>query len=153
VQDDRQVRSLAVEQSAHLMSDEWKSFVSVGQCFANHETGRHSCREYARRDVHANSAEGFNDRVRRTVSAVFHHISPEHADLYLGEIGFRWPQRIVSGQAVRQNRKGRKVIKTIWSRITPALQLSTVFRSAVGHQLRRTPKGGILSKSNVAVFG
>src|SRR5579863_8936974 len=30
--------------------------------------------------AHADSAEGFNDRVRRTVAGVFHHISPHHAD-------------------------------------------------------------------------
>ena len=30
----------------------------------------------ARGRVHANSAEGFNLRVRRTVAGVFHHISP-----------------------------------------------------------------------------
>jgi hypothetical protein len=26
--------------------------------------------------------EGFNSRVRRTIAGVFHHISPQHADLY-----------------------------------------------------------------------
>jgi hypothetical protein len=43
----------------------------------------------------------FNSRVRRTIAGVFHHISPQHADLYFHEIGFRWSQRIVTGQAVR----------------------------------------------------
>jgi len=45
---------------------------------------------------------GFNSRVRRTIAGVFHHISPQHADLYFHEIGFRWSQRIVTGQAVRK---------------------------------------------------
>jgi hypothetical protein len=84
---------------------------------------------------------------------VFHHISPEHADLYFTEIGFRWSQRIVSGQAVRQTRKGRKVVKPLWSRIAPALQLPAVFKSAVGLQLRRTRPGGIQIRCAVAVFG
>ena len=134
----RRVMGQMVEQSAHVMSDDWSSFRSVGQCFAAHDTVRHSAREYARGDVHANSAEGFNDRVRRTVAGVFHHISPAHADLYFNEIGFRWSQRIVAGKAVRQNRKGRKVTKTLWSRVAPATQLSTLFGAAVGRQLRRT---------------
>jgi hypothetical protein len=43
----------------------------------------------------------FNSRVRRTIAGVFHHISPQHADLYFHEIGVRWSQRIVTGQAVR----------------------------------------------------
>jgi len=46
--------------------------------------------------------------VRRAVTGVFHHISPQHADLYLNEIGFRWSQRVVTGRAVRRTRKGRE---------------------------------------------
>jgi len=86
------------------MSDEWKSFVSIGQAFAAHDTVRHSDRQYVGGSVHANSAEGFNDRIRRTVAGVFHHISPHHADLCFNEIGFRWSQRVISGQAVRRRR-------------------------------------------------
>ena len=106
-----------------------------------------------RGSIHANSAEAFNDRVRRTITGVFHHISPCHADLYFNEIGFRWSQRVVSGQAVRRTRRGRQVIKPLWSRIAPALQLPAVFKSAVGRQLRRTRDGGITIKCAVAVFG
>lgn len=135
------------------MSDEWKSFVSIGQAFAAHDTVRHCDREYARGSVHANSAEGFNDRVRRAVAGVFHHISPHHADLYFNEVGFRWSQRVMSGQAVRRTRRGRQVLKPLWSRIAPALQLSAVFRSAVGRQLRRTAHGSIEIRCTVAVFG
>jgi transposase len=82
--------------------------------------------------VAVDSAEGFNDRVRRTVAGVFHHISSHHADLYFNEIGLRWSQRVLTGHAMRRTRKGRDVIKPLWSRIAPALQLSAVFRSAVG---------------------
>lgn len=142
-----------VEPAAHLMSDEWKSFVSAGQAFAAHDTVRHSEREYARGQVHANSAEGFNDRVRRTISGVFHHISHKHADLYFNEIGFRWSQRLVAGQATRRTRKGREVVRTLWSRIAPALQMMAAFRPAVGRQIRRTPAGGIAIQCAVAVFG
>ena len=149
----RRVLSEAVDLSAHLMSDEWKSFMSIGQAFAKHDTIRHSERQYARGSIHANSAEAFNDRVRRTITGVFHHISPRHADLYFNEIGFRWSQRVVSGQAVRRTRRGRQVIKPLWSRIAPALQLPAVFKSAVGRQLRRTRDGGITIKCAVAVFG
>jgi hypothetical protein len=143
----------AVDPNAHLMSDEWKAFVSLGSAFADHDTVHHKAREYARGPVHINSAEGFNDRVRRTVSGVFHHISPHHADLYFNEIGFRWSQRVVTGQAPRRNRRGRPVTKTLWARIPPALQLPTVFRAAAGREMRRTKAGGIDLVSKVAVFG
>lgn len=142
-----------VDVNTHLMSDEWKAFVAIGEVFAAHDTVRHSDREYARGFVHANSVEGFNDRVRRTVAGVFHHITPHHADLYFNEVGFRWSQRVVTGQAVRRTRKGREVVKPLWSRITPALQLPAVFKSSVGRQLRRTIHGGIQIRCAVAVFG
>ena len=143
----------AVDPDSHLMSDEWKAFVAVGGAFAAHDTVGHSDREYVRGIVHSNSVEGFNDRVRRTISGVFHHISPLHADLYFNEIGFRWSQRVVSGRAVRRTSKGREVVRPLWSRVPPALQLLAVFRAAVGRQLRRTRDGSIRVKSAVAVFG
>lgn len=149
----RRVLGDHVDVAAHLMSDEWKAFMSIGQAFAAHDTVRHSDREYARGLVHANSVEGFNNRARRTVAGVFHHISARHADLYFNEVGFRWSQRVVSGQAVRRTRKGREVVRPVWSRIAPALQLPAVFRSAVGRQLRRTANGSIQVRCAVAVFG
>lgn len=76
--------------------------MAIGESFTAHETVDHSSREYVRDAVHVNSVEGFNARVRRTIAGVFPHISPEHADLYFREIGFRWSQRLVTGQAVRK---------------------------------------------------
>jgi len=98
-----QVLEKEVEPEARLMSDEWKAFIAVGRQFAAHDTVRHSTREYVRGSVHVNSAEGFNSRVRRTIAGVFHHISSEYADLYFHEIGFRWSQRIVTGQTTRRD--------------------------------------------------
>ena len=139
-----------IEPHAHLMSDEAKAFMAIGESFAKHETVKHSSREYVRDAVHVNSVEGFNSRVRRTIAGVFHHISPQHADLYFHEIGFRWSQRVVSGSAVRKTRHGRERVRTLWSRVPPALQLLQVFRAATGRQMRRSPDGGIIIKSAVA---
>jgi hypothetical protein len=91
--------------------------------------------------------------VQRTVAGVFHHISPEHADLYFHEIGFRWSQRIAEGEVIRRTRRGRKITRTLWSRVPPALQLPQVFRTVIGRQVRRTRIGGIAIKSAVAAFG
>ena len=135
------------------MSDEWKAFVAIGGAFASHDTVRHSEREYSRGAIHANSAEGFNDRVRRTLSGVFHYISPLYADLYFNEIGFRWSQRVVTRQAVRRTRKGREAVRTLWSRVPPALQLPAVFGATIGRQIRRTRDGSIHIKSSGAFFG
>lgn len=59
--------------------------------------------------MHANSVESFNDRVRRKIAGVIDHISSDHGDLYFGEIGFRWSQCTVAGQAQRRPRKGQPV--------------------------------------------
>jgi transposase-like protein len=142
-----------VEPNAHLMSDEAKAFMAAGESFAGHETVNHSNHEYVRDAVHVNSVEGFNSRVRRTIAGVFHHISPQHADLYFHEMGFRWSQRVVTRQAIRKTRHGRQIVQTLWARVPPALQLLQVFRFATGRQMRRSPDGGIIIKSAVAVFG
>jgi len=54
------------------------------------------------------------------------------------------------GQAGRRTHKGREVVKPLWSRIAPALQLPAVFNSAVGRELRRTAHGGIRIRCGVA---
>ena len=100
----------------------------MDQPLGAHDAVRHSEREYARGAVHANSAEAFNDRVHGTFSGVFHPISTRHAGLYFKEIGFRWSQRRVAGRAILRSRKGREVVRTLWSRIAPALQLRAVYK-------------------------
>jgi hypothetical protein len=142
-----------IDPDACVMSDEATAFIALGENYAGHETVKHSSREYVRDAVHVHSVEGFNSRVRRTIAGVVHHISPQHADLYFHEIGFRWSQRIVTGQVVRKSRNGRERMKTLWSRVPPVLQLLQVFRAATGRQMRRSPDGGIIVKSAVAVFG
>lgn len=44
-------------------------------------------------------------------------------------------------------------MKTLWSRVPPALQLLQVFGAVTGRQMRRSPDGGIIIKSSVTVFG
>jgi len=44
----RRMFEATVERTAHLMSDEWKSFMSAGQSFAAHDTVRHSQKLCAR---------------------------------------------------------------------------------------------------------
>ncbi len=136
-----------------LMSDEWKASVAAGSGFAHHDTVCHARKEYALGTVHANAAEGFNNRLSQTIAGVFHHISPQHADLYFHQIGFRWSQRIAAGQKIRKAREGRTILQTLWGRVPPAPQLPAVFMMAVGRQIRRTKAGGIDLRSIVAVFG
>jgi hypothetical protein len=141
-----------VEPTVHPMNDEWKSFMSADQGFAAHDTARHSQKDFVRGIVHVNSAEEVSDRVRRTVVGVVHHISANRANLYCYEIGFRFPQRTVVGQAIRQTGKGRSKIGTVWDRIPAALQLPAAFHSIVARPMRQSKQGGLTIKSNVTVF-
>ncbi|WP_445503808.1 DDE-type integrase/transposase/recombinase [Microvirga sp. G4-2] len=74
-------------------------------------------------------------------------------DLYFNEIGFRLLQGVVIGQAARRTRKGCQIVKILWVRVPPALQIPAVFRSAVGREMRRTKVGRIDLVSKGAVFG
>jgi transposase-like protein len=142
-----------ISPDAHLLTDEAKAFMAIGTGFPAHDTVCHKERIYVRGTVHTNAADGLADRIRRTVLGVFHHISPAHADLYLGEIAWRWSQRRVTGRAVRTTRKGRSRVQTQWQRTPAVEQLPTALRFIVGRQMRRTRAGGIAIKARAAVFG
>lgn len=144
-----------IDAGAHLMTDGGGSFSGAADetetedgetrppIVVAHDTVTHSQQEYVRGIVHSNSAEGFNDRVRRTVVGVFHHISQKHVDSYLDETSFRWSQRVCIGLANRRTRKGRIVARKQWSRVLPAWQMMNLMEGAVGRQLRSTPDGGL----------
>ncbi len=142
-----------VSPEAHLMTDGHKSFGAHGHNFAAHDTVNHSDLEFARGIVHANSAEGYNNKLRRTIIGVFHHISQSHVELYLDEVGFRWHQRIYVKSVNKTKKKGRVVSKPVWERVLPSLQLVSVFRGAVGRKVRRAPNGSVNVLSKTALFG
>jgi transposase-like protein len=48
-----------VHESARLMTDQFASYKTVGKTFASHETVDHGREEYARGEVHVNTAEAF----------------------------------------------------------------------------------------------
>ena len=82
-----------VEKDAHLMTDEHHSYRKIGQQYASHKWVKHSMEEYARDDVHSNTAESFGSILERAKLGVFHHMSTQHLQRYLNEIGFRWDHR------------------------------------------------------------
>lgn len=141
-----------VDPDAHLMSDGNKAFLELGEGFAKHDAVVHSELEFVRGIVHVNHAEGFNDRVRRTVIGVFHHISEKHGQGYLDEIGFRWRQRVFAGTVNRQTKKGRIVARKIWHRRPVALQMRELLAGAVGREFRRTANGSFRVISDRALF-
>ena len=128
-----------VDKDAHLMTDENRAYRSIGKQFAAHDWVTHSHKEYARGDIHNNTAESFSATLERAKNGVFHYLSKEHLYRYLHEIGFRWDHRVSELKITKKGdikiaRKPMSVIKMLRSLLT----------EAVGRQLRRSANGGIL---------
>ena len=83
-----------VDKSSHLMSDENHTFRTIGNQFAAHDWVNHSHKEYARGNIHNNTAESFSSILERAKQGVFHYLRTKHLNRYLHEIGFRWDHRI-----------------------------------------------------------
>jgi ISXO2-like transposase domain len=135
---------------AHPMTNAWGGFAALadgkdagGRVVADHDTVVHSKQECGRGIAHANSAEGFDDRVRRTVAGVFHHIGPKHAQSFFEEIGFREKRRGLLGTADRPTRKGRTVARKVWGRVPPVEQMRELVAGAGRRRLRPTQHWGI----------
>lgn len=60
---------------------------------AAHLHVNHTAGEYARGDVHSNTAESWNALLKRGIVGSFHHVSPEHLARYCDEFVFRWDRR------------------------------------------------------------
>lgn len=83
-----------VRKDARIMTDDFSSYHGLEQEFrGGHEIVNHGEREYARGDVHVNSAESFFALLKRGVHGTFHHVSKQHLHRYCDEFGFRWDHR------------------------------------------------------------
>lgn len=67
-----------VDPAAYLMSDHNEAYVKIAECFAGHSYVDHGDREYARGEVHNNTAESYNAMLERAKIGVFHQMSKEH---------------------------------------------------------------------------
>ena len=89
-----------VDRKSYLMTDQLKAYKQIGLKYASHQSVNHSIREYARGEVHNNTAESFSALIERAI----HYWSKKHMQRYLHEIGFRWNHRIPK---LKKARKGK----------------------------------------------
>lgn len=82
-----------VSPDAHLMTDQLQAYKKLGPAFKAHSTVDHSKGEYARGDVHCNTAESFFALLKRGVHGTFHHVDKRHLHRYCDEFAFRWNPR------------------------------------------------------------
>lgn len=88
--------STHVDPSATLMTDERRQYATLGRSLAAHKTVSHHANEYARGDVHINTAEGFFGQLKRSIDGTHHHVSRRHLNRYLAEYDFRYNTRKMS---------------------------------------------------------
>jgi transposase-like protein len=79
-----------VETESRVMTDQLRSYDGLDYHFASHEIVDHGSKEYARGDVHTNTAEGYFANLKRGINGVYHHVSREHLHRYLSEFDFRY---------------------------------------------------------------
>ncbi|CAN5369068.1 IS1595 family transposase [soil metagenome] len=86
-----------VARESRLHTDESRLYTGADAVFASHETVKHSAKEYARDDVHTNSAEGFFSIFKRGMKGNYQHCAEKHLHRYLAEFDFRYNNRVALG--------------------------------------------------------
>jgi transposase-like protein len=122
-----------VDKASFLMTDQNPVYMRIAKDYAGHASVNHGDGEFARGEVHNNTAESFNAIVERAKFGVFHRLSKKHLQRYLNEIAFRWNHR----QPVKKL-CGRVVMEPL-----PLLdQLWSLLAHCLWRQIRRTPNYG-----------
>jgi transposase-like protein len=99
-----------IAREAHLMTDESRLYIQVGQELASHETVTHSHKEYVRSEkrmlddetfiihkVHTNTIEGYFSIFKRGMKGVYQHCKEKHLHRYLAEFDHRYNHRVALG--------------------------------------------------------
>jgi transposase-like protein len=85
-----------IAKESRLHTDESKLYFGMDAHFASHETVKHSAKEYARGDVHTNSAEGFFGIFKRGMRGNYQHCAEKNLHRYLAEYEFRYNTRKIT---------------------------------------------------------
>ena len=89
----------SVDETATLMTDEFRSYRGVGRKFSGgHGVVSHGTGEYVRYaeggvPIHTNTAESFFALLKRGHYGVYHRMSQKHLSRYCDEFSFRWDHR------------------------------------------------------------
>lgn len=96
-----------IHAKARLMTDSAGMYQKIGKGFKSHETVNHLAGEYARGDVTTNTVEGYFGILKRGLSGIYQHVSPEHLHRYVNEFSFRYSEReITDAQRADEALKG-----------------------------------------------
>jgi transposase-like protein len=104
-----------VDARAKLMTDEFSSYRWLKRGWTGgHESVCHRTFEYARGDVHVNTAESSHALIRRGLVGIYHNISREYLHRYLWQFDFMWNNRTMNdGErtvAVIKSAEGKRLL-------------------------------------------
>jgi transposase-like protein len=107
------VRNASRESALH--TDESRIYTVLGAEFADHQTTKHSGKEYVRYTekgpVHSNSAENVFSVFKRGMTGVYQHCSEKHLHRYVTEFEFRYNNRV--GLGVNDAERADTLMKAI----------------------------------------
>jgi transposase-like protein len=86
---------LAVNDTAHIITDQYQAYRGLKKRFAWHSVINHS-KSYVRGIIHINFAESYHSLLKRGIFGTFHHVSERHLSRYLREFEFRWNSRKIT---------------------------------------------------------
>jgi transposase-like protein len=86
-----------ISRESRLMTDEANWYKEVGSEFENHESVKHTDKEYVRGDVTTNTVEGYYSIFKRGMKGVYQHCKEKHLHRYLSEFDFRYSNRVRFG--------------------------------------------------------
>ena len=78
-----------VKRGTIVSTDEWQGYNDLHLLGMNHDTVKHSAKEYVRGDVHTNTIEGYFGHFKRAVRGTHVHISKKHMWKYVAEFTYR----------------------------------------------------------------
>ena len=98
-----------VQRGSKVITDEHSGYRGL----PNHETVRHSAKEYVRDQIHTNGIESFWSMLKRGYVGTYHHMSMKHVDRYVGEFAGRHNDRprdtIVQMGHMARNMQGKRL--------------------------------------------
>jgi len=86
-----------VARESRITTDESMIYNIVPWQFDQHETVKHSAKEYVRGDVHTNTVEGYFSIFKRGMKGIYQHCGEKHLHRYLAEFDFRYNTRTALG--------------------------------------------------------
>lgn len=132
-----------ISPSSTLMTDGNGVYRRIGRAFAAHHWVIHK-QGFANplTGTHINTAEAFNDNVKRAMVGVWHQVNRNYLQGYLDEIAWRWNRRHNAGV---RNHSGH----IIWRALPMVELMGDLLRNAPGRQLRRAKVVGLYRPSEI----